>query len=406
MNLVKYLILLLYPCLICCADVEKPADVESHVVLLPDDAIPFKLFRNHLYVECAVGGTKGLMVFDTGADHLHLDQVFYEAAQLNHHTFDSGFVSGVGGKANKAKILIDSVSFSIKGHEPLISGLVPILSLKRICGDIADGIIGIGPFLDKVIEINYANQYLRVLDDTNNIDLTGYVRIDCGRMGTKLLVPMEIKIADSIFVNGKYLLDLGSAQGVTFTSRLADQYKEFPSVNPKSEIMIADAGIGGNSNFTMLYAESVCIGGLNIDSLIVSYSGDRVGPLASRHYSGIVGNQVLKNFNLIVSYKHNCIFLREYPVKGTVDQKSMGFVYTDRSKTLGALIVKGVYAGSYAEKSGLAQYDTITHIAGVRVSDMDYDTIHELLTVTDTVRITVKKQTENHVLALPVEKIL
>jgi len=71
------------------------------------------------------------LIFDTGADNLLLDTLFYKNNDFKYQKVALGHLPGVGTKAQKAKIILDSINFQF-GNYNFKPPMVPFFSLKTI----------------------------------------------------------------------------------------------------------------------------------------------------------------------------------------------------------------------------------------------------------------------------------
>ena len=105
--------------------------------------------------------------------------------------------------------------------------MVPIIDLRVILGDKADGIFGLKDLKGKVITIDYKNSELTLSDKLATDQAEGFTRIpietDTNHPG-RILFPIEVTVTPGKVISGKALLDIGSGQGLHFTSKAAAKY--------------------------------------------------------------------------------------------------------------------------------------------------------------------------------------
>lgn len=340
------------------------------------DSIPIKYY-SHLYLSGKINNIEGLFLFDTGADNLYFDSIFYNK-NLNYPTIGKGLLPGVGSTPQEVKVILDDVNVVFNDYL-YTTTMVPVMSLKTLVGDQADGIIGYEFFNEKVIEINYINEYMRVFENIESIDTKDYTKIQLKRVKDRLLIPLTVNVNDSISINNEFLLDLGSGSNISFTSYISDKYNLDRHITEKVNYYTKYGGAGGDSQSYVFITKSVIIGGYEIEYPVSDYSLDKAGALASGYYAGLVGNEIFQKFDLILDYRNNVLYIK--PNSNFSEETGvprLGFGYTYRAETLGGLIVSGFYKGSSAEKSGLQVDDMIIEINDIPVKSLNQDQINDI----------------------------
>ncbi|MDR2146956.1 MAG: PDZ domain-containing protein [Tannerella sp.] len=337
---------------------------------IPKDAIPI-VYHDHIYFPSQVDSISGNFLFDTGADGLYLDSTFYATNRFRKFKFANGTLPGAGaGKPQKVLIIKDTVSFTIQNYDNNLS-FIPVFLLKPILGDFADGIIGREPFLDKIMEINYFHEYIRLHNDVSAIDTSGYERISMKKERNRLFVPATIHINETVSIQEYLLLDLGSGGSIDITSPTADKYKLPEEITGKISYFTKYGGISGQSSSYYFRANSIEIGKYRLDNVTMRYTEDKSGALSSDKHAGLLGNEVLERFDIIIDFKKNDLYFKPNSNYGKpFDFSKLGFGYVDRNVTMDAWIVTGLFKGSNAEIAGLEIDDKIISINGIDIHDI------------------------------------
>ena len=195
----------------------KPSAIEK----LPDAAIPI-IYKSHLYIKSKLDSFEGYFVFDSGADRLYIDSSFYQAGNFQHENVAVAKLPGVGNKMQTLPLVLDKIEFSFLNQQ-IETIQTPIIQLKPILGDLADGIIGNQLLAGKIMEINYKKEYIIIHDAIDSIDLTGYSMIKCEKIKNRLYIPLELNIDGTVVIKDKFLLDLGSGGSLSLTSPAAQE---------------------------------------------------------------------------------------------------------------------------------------------------------------------------------------
>lgn len=361
---------------------------------MPSDAIPI-IYRKHIYIEGVADKTKSVFVFDTGADNLYFDSLFFSNNKFAYDKIATALLPGVGSKPQKIKLILDTVNFQFANHEYKTNN-VPVLGLKNILGDIADGILGLNYFAKKVLEINYNHQFMIIHDSINPMAINGYTKIKCENVNNRLYVPIKLKIHDSLEITGKCTLDLGSGGSISLTSPTANKYDLNNEIKIKRSYYSKYGGVGGETSRHDFIAKSVYIGDYELSDFVMDYSEDKSGALSSSKNLGLLGNRILENFDLIIDFKYSMLYLK--PNKNFSNRfeiPRLGFSFVDRTISMGAWNVTGLYKNASAEKSGLKIDDKITHVNDQPINEISYEQQQAIFKTAEAIKLTVKRNNQN-----------
>ncbi len=369
---------LLFPGQTCCEPV------------LPEGAFPIS-YRHHLYIGGLADTVQGNFVFDTGASNLYYDSTWFAGHPFPYKNFLNGLLPGAGSRPQLVRVITDSAEF-IFGDQHYRTNLIPVLQLKPILGDYADGILGMEHFYGTVLEISYEKGFMRVLPSADSIAGAGFTRINLKRRDNRLFIPLTIMINDTVQFSGDFLLDLGSGGTVTLTSTAARSQQLAQSVPRSIAYYTRYGGVGGASFSNDFRAGSLTIGPWEIDSVLMDYSSDTGGALASDKHYGLLGNGICERFHLCIDFVNDVLYLKPnesfndpFPCSRT------GFSWVDREQTLGAWIVSGLYKGSDAEKRGLRIDDRILALNGTPVSELPWEKQQTMLDGLQEIRLLIER---------------
>jgi hypothetical protein len=360
---------------------------------IPYGIIPMD-YRKHIYIKGTVKNVAGNFLFDTGADNLYFDSLFYNKSNLKYDSIEVGKIPGVGKELQQVKVIMNAVQFDFSG---LIyqTSIVPIVSLKTILGDFTDGIIGLNYFSNKILEINYTQHYLKIHERIDSLTLCQFSKIQGQRFKDRLYVPVTLSINDTVSIMDKFLIDLGCGSTIVITSPVALKHNLNKVITNKARNYNKYRGVGGGSKSYAFIAKSIEIGGYKLDHFEADYSTDKSGSLASPFHAGLIGNKILERFDVIIDFSANCLYIKpNITFSNTFESSKLGFSFIDRSETLGALIVAGFYENQQAEKSGLLIDDKIIAIDNIPVKDMDYLKQQECINKTKKLILKVERGNE------------
>ncbi|SFG65357.1 hypothetical protein SAMN05216383_12614 [Prevotella sp. KH2C16] len=328
-------------------------------------------FYGQIYLRNEFGGRPAHFVFDTGSPYTCADSTFIALGHFKFQEVCNARMGGAGKDRVRVPLVKDKVSnrFLTREHVP---SMIPIIQLKPILGDYADGIVGLDYFGQKAFRIDYAHRRMRVYDSPDSIDLTGFTAVDIEFDDRRIYVPATVSVNDTLTIVGKMLVDLGSAGAFTLTSATARKYGLDSLITRKLRWYTAYGGIGGAGSSYDFRAKGARIGGFEWADVLMDYSLNESGALSARPYLGIIGNEIWSRFEVVFCPQGNKMYLRRNAdYDKPYEMGTFGFGYVDRTKTLGYWVVTGLYEGGKAEKAGLRIDDHILLLNGRPVSELD-----------------------------------
>ena len=327
-------------------------------------------YFGHLYLHSKINGHPASLVFDTGSPYTCLDSIFFADSGLKYKEIWEAKMGGTGNAQEKVSVIVDELTYTVDEKE-YQSHISPIILLKSILGDYADGILGIDNMGRKVIAINYLDEQMGFWDQLG--DTTGFTSIPIRYENNRIYLLLAVTVREGKTIREEALMDLGSGGSVSLTSDVAQQYM-LNEISPLLHYTTLHGGIGGESSSCDFRANNVTIGPFSLDNVTMDFSSNTGGALSRAEYFATIGNDIWERFDMMIDLAGERLYLRQNakfdePFKSPV----RGFTYTDRSKTLGYWVVNGLYAQSNAEKAGLRKGDQITAVNGRSVKEISFE---------------------------------
>lgn len=367
--------------------------IEKKESEIPHGAFPI-VYRGHLYIKGEADSIKGNYVFDTGASNLYYDSTYYSDNGFEYKNTFTAKLPGAGLTPQTVVVVKDTVEFRF-GENLYKTSIVPVLKLKPILGDIADGILGMEYFNNSILEINYERKYMKIYSSIDSIDLKGWTKIELTRKDKRLFIPLQVIINDTINITGEYQLDFGSGGSVSLTSLVAKKYKLKNNIHDKVPYFTKYGGVGGESSNYNFIASQLKIGNYNFDNVVMEFSTDTAGALASDKHLGLLGNEIYERFDICIDFMNSDLYLKPNKKYNNLFKPSrLGFSYVDRSQTLNSWIVRGLYLSSNAEQAGLRIDDKIFAVNGIDVKDIGYEQQDLFFENIDKVTLKVERNNE------------
>lgn len=349
-------------------------------------------YNRHIYLKGSLNGEPlSNFIFDTGADILYVDSSYHIESNMKFDNLKESHAGGAGTTRQKVKIIRDELSFDFSGNI-YESGIGIILNLRSILGDFVDGMIGKVYFKDKAVEVDYVKKYMKIYDSILDMNLTEYKRIETKFVNNRILVPITIKITEDINVTDYFLLDLGSGGSIDLTSPAAKKYGIDSKITDKAYYYTTRGGIGGESRSYDFNMPEVSIGGYVLKDVIVRRSLDRTGALSSSYHAGLLGNDILSRFDLVIDFKNNDIYVKPNgDINKPFNNTTFGFSFTNNFKTLGHWVVNGFYKGFSAEKSGMKINDRIIEVNGIPTKEINTFELQAKILDSDSIKLKMER---------------
>lgn len=348
----------------------------SAAAVIPTDTlekyeIPVKYLGGHLYLPTSINDSvKGNFLFDTGADGLCIDTLFLFRSPLSVRKFYHAYVGGVGTGAQKVKQILDPYTCRA-GHITLKPDFTVTLQLKPLLGRYADGILGINFAKDSALYIDYEKEKIKITRFDTTV-AQGYEKLPLLCRGNRVYTEAQVDIQGHK-IKGLFLLDLGAGSSI-LTSQCARQNKLEERLHFQIKSYTNQGGIGGESSSCSFRADTFRLGNFKLTAPILRYSHDKKGALSYRDYIGLLGNDILEQFDVILDFPDSSLYLRpnkKYNRKQTFS--STGFAYVDRTDICEGWIIRALYENLPAEKAGLKIGDIILAINGIQVKNIPFE---------------------------------
>ena len=338
--------------------------------------VPFRMIDNHIILPVRVNGSQPLnFVLDSGAGaSVIIDSRSSRALQLK--MGGEIAVSGTGTGPDPTAHIVPDTRLSL--GEASLEGLSVIyLPLEAIpfFDDLDhvyfDGVIGTSFFTRFVVEINYDLQLLTFTEPSAAVE-------QLANLGSRWReIPLQIKSGLPYMsarvtpkpgqsVDVKLLVDTGFRGSLSLTPASHDDLDE-----PTEYLESIDQGLSGDVTSRVSMSESLALADYQLSGLPIGYA--LAGGERENGSNGIVGNEVLQQFNLVFDYANERLFLTPNASFGTrINADRSGLQI--RPHVAGA-IIKGIAPGSTGQASPLKPGDIITSFDDMPVN---YQSIAEL----------------------------
>ena len=337
----------------------------------PAKYFPMDFFR-HIYLNVTVEGREAHFILDTGSPYSFPDSTFVAREDLQYKNMFKARMGGTGNGKATVPVINNEFTYSMGGRQ-YKSKISPVIQLKEILGDYADGLVGLSEVGNAAIAIDFRNGRIGFWNKIEAADLEGYTAIPVEYKENRILLPIRVQVRDGITVEGKAIMDLGNPYSIDLTRATAEKYG-IAAIQPALTSSMAVGGIGGGSSSGDFRALSAEIGPFSLDAPIVGYSFNTEGALADAQWIALLGNEIWSRFDMIIDAAHGKLYLRPNATFAEpFDCPVQGFSATYRTQTLGCWTVNSLYDGSNAQKAGLRGGDRIVAVNGRDVKTYSHE---------------------------------
>lgn len=290
-------------------------------------------------------------ILDTGSGGISLDSLTVEYFGLK-KTASNRTIRGIAGirnvgfvnnrKLHFPGLSIDSLNFHVNDYEILTS----------VYGEQIDGIIGYSVLSRYIIKLDY---------DSLKIEFWSQGSLKYPRGGF-LLKPLintlpvhAVKVRDDFSVNARFLYDMGAGLCMMFTS---DFIKDSSFISKKRKFYTKEAeGLGGKIDMKLTVIKEVRIGTYKFRNVPVYVFDDTYNVTSYPYLGGLIGNDILRRFNVILNYDKRDIYL--VPNSHFAQPFDYSYSGLELYYLYGQILLGDVAKDSPAEKAGLKEGDIL-----------------------------------------------
>ena len=293
-------------------------------------------------------------VLDTGSSGISLDSSTVEYFGLK-TTPTEQEIRGIAGikkvsflynrKLHFPRLSIDSLNFHINDYT----------ILTQVYGERIDGIIGYSIFKKFILKVDYDS--MKITFCTN-----GTIRYPRGGYLLKptinQLVTQPLRIKDAKTIHSRFLYDMGAGLCMLLSRDFVDDSLFLDS--RRKHYTKEGEGLGGKIDMELTVMKEVRVGPYRFRNVPVLVFTDETNVTQYPQLGGILGNDLLRRFNVIINYNRGDIFIisnRHYLENFDYSYSGMELYMVD-----GKIIAGDVAKGSPAEQAGIKEGDEVVAV--------------------------------------------
>ncbi|MFM2138287.1 MAG: hypothetical protein RJA57_594 [Bacteroidota bacterium] len=293
-------------------------------------------------------------ILDTGSSGISLDSTTAEVLGEKPEPTERS-IRGIGG-IRKVPFLynrtlhfpglqVDSLNFHINDYT----------FLTAVYGEDIDGIIGYAILSRYIVRINYDSARV-------SFYTPGTIRYPRGghlfRPEMNQLVSLPLRVRDERAVSSRYLFDIGAGLCVLFSKEFAEdsnlidrKRKRWPKEGE---------GLGGKIEMEQTVVRDLRLGPYRFRNVPVFLFDDKYNVTAYPNMGGILGNDLLRRFNVLLNYPRGDIHLT--PNSHFFDPFDYSYSGMELYYVNGRIVVGDLAAGGPAEAAGIRNGDEVIAI--------------------------------------------
>ncbi len=296
-------------------------------------------------------------IFDTGCGGISLDTLTAQRLKLAPHPSDS-YIRGIAGMRQEqlldgmqlrfGSVSLDSVTMEVNNYDILTS----------VYGEKIDGILGYTFFSRYLIRVDY---------DSSRIDIYSKGPVKYPKGGYLLRpqlvgLPMtEGRLNDARDISSRFYFDTGAGLCLLFSSEFTADSAVF-GPKRKQPVHTEGAGLGGKKEMQLTTLRNFSIGPYRFHQIPTYVFDDSYDVTNYPQLGGLIGNDLLRRFNLILNYDKSEIYLTP---NASFNQP---FDYSYSGLTIGLVdgkvVVTDVSKDSPGEKAGFREGDIVLMVNG------------------------------------------
>ena len=290
-------------------------------------------------------------ILDTGSGGISLDSTTVDYFKLK-GTPSNRTIRGIGGirnvsflnarKLHLPGLTIDSLNFHINDYS----------ILTAVYGEKIDGIIGYSVLNRYILKIDYDSSRLEFWTK-------GSYKYPHGGFLLKPIInttPVQtLRVRDGKTVTARFLYDMGAGLNMMLST---DFLKDSSLLDRKRKLYPKEAeGLGGKVDMAMTVIKEVKLGPYRFRNVPVYVFNDSFNVTSYPFLAGLIGNDILRRFNVILNYDKRDIYLTpnsHYNEQFDYSYTGIELYYVD-----GKVIIGDVAKESPGEKAGLKEGDVV-----------------------------------------------
>jgi hypothetical protein len=293
-------------------------------------------------------------VLDTGSSGISLDSTTVDYFRLKPSPSDRT-IRGIAGirkvsflynrKLHLPGHTVDSLNFHINDYT----------ILTAVYGERIDGIIGFSVINRYILKVDYDSMKI-------SFCTRGTIRYPRGGYLLKptinQLVTQPLKVRDERTVYSRFLYDMGAGLCMMLSRDFVEDSSLFDK--RKKKFIKEGEGLGGKIDMELMVMKEVKLGPYKFKNVPTFVFDDENNVTSYPYMGGLIGNDILRRFNVILNYSKGDIYLM--PNRHFTEPFDYSYSGMELYLINGQIIAGDVAKGSPAEAAGIREGDEVISI--------------------------------------------
>ena len=268
-------------------------------------SIHFQLTDSLVFMQASLNGSQPLwMILDTGSSVTVFDESVSKTLGLRFDGEGNVYGPGQGSAQKLAFASHAALRLADAELDDQTVATMPLDWFSRELGRTTDGFLGSNIIRNYVVEIDYANQVLRLLDPATYSYSGPGQRLPVQFIWDNIpSVRAEVVAQDGTAITGIFLIDSGATTAIWLTKAFSEAHPEFLSMPETIEVRNVVA-VGGELSTRLGRVPAVRLGGFVVANPSAQFSRNSSGIFATPGLAGTIGAQMLRRFKVVLDYPH------------------------------------------------------------------------------------------------------
>lgn len=339
--------------------------------------LPFLLNNDHIIIQLSINDSPQMnFMFDSGAGGILINKNFSDSIGLE----------SVSERVNTGAVGTHTVSIlkgnTIKLGDTQINNINMMRDENEFeqldNGEEIAGIIGFHILSRFVVKIDYDTSELILFNRSSyTYDGEGIVMPIVLTYNLPLIIS-SIKINNTTEFDGFFLVDTGARADLIISSPTVNRYNMLDAIGDHYVLKTEVGSSGKKAKIMYGRVKQLEFAENKFTEVPTVLSQAEHGVLSFDGIDGIIGNRILKRFNIIFDYQRSLIYLEpngNMNIRYSINVSGLNIYFNS-----GKPFVKNIIDRSPASRAGLKNGDEIIAIEGVVVEKLESDRIREYFT--------------------------
>ena len=293
-------------------------------------------------------------ILDTGSSGISLDSTTADYLGLK-PTPTERTIRGIAGIRKVSFLFNQQLHFPGLSVDSLNFHINDYGILTAVYGERIDGIIGYSILSRYIVKLDYDSMKLTFCTPgTIRYPRGGYLL----KPTINQLMAQQLRVRDETAVTSRFLYDMGAGVCMLLTK---DFVADSSFIDKKKKRWIKEGeGLGGKIDMELTVMREVKLGPYRFRSVPVYIFDDENNVTSYPYMGGLIGNDILRRFNVILNYARSDIYITPNTHYG--DSFDYSYSGVELYFLQGLIIVGDVAKGSPAEAAGIKEGDEVIAI--------------------------------------------